>query len=196
MKTLGTKMNRMNPRRGSASILVIMLSLVLVVFGVFSMMTAHAGLAVARRHGEWNTKYHQVESETALIAAEFHQLVFDETADVTSFMADDTDVSDQAKTIMQSIESRVAEKKLPVTITKSDHSTEVEDVVFLAEISVLPPTEDRIGFYSALQYRIDLSKGDHPRVVVEKTVWKSVTEDFEYKEDIEFRDVEVEVQVE
>lgn len=196
MKLPAINLNRLNPRRGSASVLVIMLSLVMIVFGVFSMMTAHAGLAVARRHGDWNNKHHQVESKAAVIAAELYQLVEGKTAVVIDSIENETELAAFKDAFKETVEQDVAEREMPVTITWNGFSTETDEVVFQAEISLLPPPDERNGFLGVLQFRINLSEGEPSPMSVETIAWKSVTEAFEYRENIEFRDVEVEVQVE
>jgi len=183
-------------QRGSASIMVIMLSLTLIVFGVFSMMTAHAGLAVARRHAEWNTKYHQLESRAAHIAAELHQMVEEGAVTDTGYMDGERNLSEKKEQILGYIQGGISEKNLPVMITDNRHSTITEEVLIQAEINLPHSPEDRNGFWGILHFVVDVSDPDHPRVAVNKIAWKSTTEAFDYKEGIEFRDVEVEVQVE
>lgn len=196
MKNPLTKRTNRHPQKGSASILVIMLSLTLIVFGVFSMMTAHAGLAVARRHAEWNTKYHQLESRAVQIAAELHRMVEEGSVAAFGYLEVEPNLPHKKQQLIEYIEDDILEKKLPVTITNNPHSTATEELQMQAEIKIPPSSEERNGFWGILQFTVDVSDPDHPRVAVETIAWKSVTEAFEYTEGIEFRDVEVEVQVE
>lgn len=188
--------NRQNSQRGSASILVIMLSLTLVVFGVFSMMTAHAGLAVARRHGEWTIKHYEMESRAALVAAETHQMVTAAALDMSTTQVHHVDLYEQKEHMTKSLEKKIDEKQLPVTLIGIEMTAEKAVMVIRAEINLLPPPEERNGFYGVLAFTVDLAERDQPRVAVDQMVWKGVTEAFEYREGVEFRDVEVEGQVE
>lgn len=188
--------NRQNSQRGSASILVIMLSLTLVVFGVFSMMTAHAGLAVARRHGEWTAKHYEMESRAALVAAETHQMVTAAAMDMSTTQVHLVDLYEQKELLTKSLEKKIDERQLPVTLIGIEMTAEKAVMVIHAEINLLPPPEERNGFYGVLAFTVDLAERDQPRVAVDQIVWKAVTEAFEYREGVEFRDVEVEGQVE
>lgn len=192
----GRHFDRQNSQRGSASILVIMLSLTLVVFGVFSMMTAHAGLAVARRHGEWTSKHYEVESRAALVAAETHQMVKAAAVETSNTHVHLVDFQEHKNHLIKSLEEKIGEKQLSVTLIGIEMTAEKAVMVIQTEISLLPPPEERNGFYGVLAFTVDLSERNQPWVAVDKMVWKAVTEDFEYREGIEFRDVEVEGQVE
>ena len=196
MKKAPMKLINQHSKKGSASILVIMLSLTLIVFGVFSMMTAHAGLAVARRHAEWNTKYHRLESGAVHIAAQLHRMVEEGAAAASGDLDGEANLPYKEQQLIEYIEEGISAKKLPVSITNNRHSTIGEKLLFQAEINIPPSLEERNGFSGILQFMVDMSGPDYPSVAVDTIVWKSVTEGFEYTEGIEFRDVEVEVQVE
>ncbi len=172
-------------QEGSASVLVIMLSLTLIVFGVFSMMTAYAGLAAARRYGEWNQKHYQLESNAAIAASQLHLLVEEvvESVGVTG------------RSIDKEIEREIADMNLPVTLVDVIEGENPGKSLLVFDMTIAPINEqERTAFIGILQVQIDVNALNEPKVTVEQTTWQSVTEVFEYNEHMEFRDLEVDTQ--
>ena len=46
--------------RGSSSVLVIMIMLLLITFGVLAMMSSYSNLKIARKHAQWTSDYYQI----------------------------------------------------------------------------------------------------------------------------------------
>lgn len=55
----GIKLNR---ERGSSSVLVIMIMLLLITFGVLAMMSSYSNLKIARKQAQWTKDFYQLES--------------------------------------------------------------------------------------------------------------------------------------
>lgn len=52
--------------RGSSSVLVIMIMLLLITFGVLAMMSSYSSLKIARKNAEWTKGYYALESQAEL----------------------------------------------------------------------------------------------------------------------------------
>lgn len=48
--------------RGSSSVLVVMIMLLLITFGVLAMMSSYSNLKISRKHADWTKDYYQLES--------------------------------------------------------------------------------------------------------------------------------------
>lgn len=68
------KINRMPYERGSSSVLVIMIMLLLITFGVLAMMSSYSNLKVARKHAQWTRDYYHLESIADSDLKSFEQL--------------------------------------------------------------------------------------------------------------------------
>lgn len=53
-----------NRRKGSSSVLVIMVMLMLITFGVLAMMSSYSNLKIARKNAQWVQGYYALESLT------------------------------------------------------------------------------------------------------------------------------------
>ncbi len=51
-----------NEQRGSSSVLVIMVLLMLITFGVLAMMTSYSSLKISRKNAEWTQGFYELES--------------------------------------------------------------------------------------------------------------------------------------
>ncbi|OJV62132.1 MAG: hypothetical protein BGO41_02075 [Clostridiales bacterium 38-18] len=52
----------LNSERGSSSVLVIMIMLLLITFGVLAMMSSYSNLKIARKHADWTKGYYALEN--------------------------------------------------------------------------------------------------------------------------------------
>ena len=52
--------------RGSSSVLVIMIMLLLITFGVLAMMSSYSSLKIARKNADWTKGYYALESQAEL----------------------------------------------------------------------------------------------------------------------------------
>jgi hypothetical protein len=60
-------------RRGMASALIILLLVLLIFFGVLSLVTAAADLRLARKRAEWNRQYYLTDSLAVQVVADLEQ---------------------------------------------------------------------------------------------------------------------------
>ncbi len=63
---------RLRSRRGSASVLIVLMVVLLAVFGAMALTAASANLRLARRHADWSAEYYRFDAsaEHLLAAAE------------------------------------------------------------------------------------------------------------------------------
>jgi hypothetical protein len=50
-------------RRGSASAVVVMVTVLLAVFAVLALVSSYSGYRLAQRHADWSTRYYQVDAQ-------------------------------------------------------------------------------------------------------------------------------------
>jgi len=65
------KLHKTNRVKGSSSVLVIMIMLLLITFGVLAMMSSYSNLKIARKNADWTQGYYKLES-----AGELDQITF------------------------------------------------------------------------------------------------------------------------
>lgn len=63
-------MNRFRSRRGMASAMIIMLLVLLIFFGVLSLVTTAADLRLAQKRADWNKEYYQADNVAVQMVAE------------------------------------------------------------------------------------------------------------------------------
>lgn len=63
-------MNRFRSRRGMASAMIIMLLVLLIFFGVLSLVTTAADLRLAQKRADWNKEYYQADNVATQMVAE------------------------------------------------------------------------------------------------------------------------------
>lgn len=64
-----------NEQRGSSSVLVIMVLLMLITFGVLAMMTSYSNLKISRKSAEWTQGFYELESLAGNHLAEIETLI-------------------------------------------------------------------------------------------------------------------------
>lgn len=69
-----TKLNINVCERGSSSVLVIMIMLLLITFGVLAMMSSYSNLKIARKHAQWTSDFYHLESIADSDLKSFEQL--------------------------------------------------------------------------------------------------------------------------
>ena len=63
-------MTRFRSRRGMASAMIIMLLVLLIFFGVLSLVTTAADLRLAQKRADWNKEYYQADNAATQMVAE------------------------------------------------------------------------------------------------------------------------------
>ena len=72
-RTSPTGLNRLRSRRGVASALIIMLLVLLIFFGVLSLVTAAADFRLSSKRAEWNQQFYQADALAIQAYAEIDQ---------------------------------------------------------------------------------------------------------------------------
>ncbi len=68
-------MTKCRNRKGSSSILVILLIVTMVVFGVLAMMSSYSGLKMARKTAQWTNDYYELESKAEVMLYDIKNIV-------------------------------------------------------------------------------------------------------------------------
>lgn len=68
-------MIQIRSRRGLASALIIMLLVLLIFFGVLSLVTTAADFRLARKRADWNAAYYKADSSAVLVLAGLERLM-------------------------------------------------------------------------------------------------------------------------
>ena len=199
---------------GSASVLVIMLALTLIVFGVFAMMTAHSGLAIARRNAAWTQRHYDLEGEAAAITWQISRVLTDTWEEVLVANEGEQSESGTENTISSSQNFQRAAVDWPNLLEQyrrlvAQHLAEVmgtqmnttqatlaDENTMIITLALPPPEEPGMGgFYGEIQVSLPEapvnSLGMPASPMMNITAWKSLPAEVEYIEGVEFRDVEV-----
>lgn len=168
-------------KSGSATVMVIMIVMTLMLFGVFSMMSSYAGLSIARRNAEWTQLYYKQESQAAEKMALIHETikkVWHET---------DRDVSDWQQEYYLQLRLMIEETAsfTPVETDPIPESPELLSGSFIIPADEAGKTRDFM-----VSFKVMDDSSTEPLIQI--TAWKSLPEIFEYDDQIEFWDVEVE----
>lgn len=67
--SVGSRLARFRSRRGLASALIIMLLVLLVFFGVLSLVTTAADYRLSQKRADWNAGYYQADSDAVQVLA-------------------------------------------------------------------------------------------------------------------------------
>jgi hypothetical protein len=65
----GQHLARMRSRRGSASVLIVLMVVLLAVFGAMALTAASANLRLARRHADWSAEYYRFDASAERLLA-------------------------------------------------------------------------------------------------------------------------------
>ncbi|SMP62874.1 hypothetical protein [Anoxynatronum buryatiense] len=199
---------------GSASVLVIMLALILIVFGVFAMMTAHSGLAIARRNAAWTQRHYDLEGEAAAITWRVSGMLADTWEEVlvaneleqpgsrTDGTPPPSQVSQSAAVdwpnLLEQYRRLVAYRLAEMADMQMDaaQATLSDEDTMIITLALPPPEEPGMGGFRA-EIQVALpgtpldEQGLFSRPVQKITAWQSLPAEVEYIEGVEFRDVEV-----
>lgn len=72
-RTMPSGLNRFRSRRGVASALIIMILVLLIFFGVLSLVTAAADLRLSTKRAEWNQQFYQADALATQAYADIDQ---------------------------------------------------------------------------------------------------------------------------
>ncbi|MBE0449622.1 MAG: hypothetical protein IBX70_02130 [Clostridia bacterium] len=188
-----------NEQRGSSSVLVIMVLLMLITFGVLAMMTSYSNLKISRKNAEWTqafykleslARYHLAEVETHIIhSADFADEYIEEMRykepSPQGFDYPWQDevykkwlVSEQEEAFIDEIRAWIFEKNLMDSFSLMDIEYEL-DLGSEGSLAFVSTSEDNRHFWTRLQI-------DEREIALME--WREIPEVFEYDEVLEFTD--------
>lgn len=150
--------------KGSSSVLVIMVMLMLITFGVLAMMSSYANLKIARKNAQWISDYYLLEMEAT---------------ETLTHLIDGLKSENLTKgNILDTFEKRAKDLAVVYDLENWYFSEDLKKA-FVA-YTVHNPSLDR-RFFTAL--KVDLEGA------VEVIAWKELPRVFEYDDGINFIDI-------
>lgn len=144
--------------RGSSSVLVIMVLLMLVTFGVLALVTANSNLKISQKNALWNQSYYQLENKAVKKLKEI--------------------LKDADNLIMESPSEWHVEM-----LALYDEIDFIDDSKI--QISILD--EDKRQFFIELDYN-EVESGTNKKINYEIKQWREVPLMFEYEDELQFGD--------
>lgn len=188
-----------NDQRGSSSVLVIMVLLMLITFGVLAMMTSYSNLKISRKNAEWTQAFYKLESLAGNHLAEVktHIIYSADFADEyiegmrykePSPLGFDYPwqdevykkwlVSEQDDAFTDEIRAFIFEKNLMDTLSQMDIEYEL-NMGSEGSLAFVSTSENNRHFLTRLQI-------DERKIALME--WREIPEVFEYVEVLEFTD--------
>lgn len=195
--------------RGSSSVLVIMIMLLLITFGVLAMMSSYSNLKIARKHADWTTGYYALEN----IAQKKQIEVKNTFIEIANLNRDNDVTSDK---LMLSLDfSDVERTNISNLIEKGFNEEQVQQIIWLYSLYKALYDSQQVSFnYDANIIRSGLDESIIPNmsfVVIDKetqrelkvaydlplkaelnfptiTEWREIPKAFEYSDELEFGD--------
>jgi hypothetical protein len=201
--------------RGSSSVLVIMIMLLLITFGVLAMMSSYSNLKIARKHAEWTRDYYQLESIADSDLKSFEQLFDKAIVDTQVHFVNDAfelstliDLPVGIKaTLMEDVDSvtlpdqlflyHLYDAYMTAPLFDKHYSSNFSYAVtsealesgWLPEITYV--TKDEATNRQLLvKIAIDLSKDDVISNSMKIVEWREIPAEFEYDETLDYKDPE------
>lgn len=168
----------MKAHKGSSSVLVIMIMLLMITFGVLAMMSSYSSLKIARKHAAWTEAYYRLESQS-----DFNMMyikdVFSEV-----LLEYDRDVEDeQFRRFFEALETALS-REVDSTYRISSNFEDVKP-----SLSILT-TDEESGRHLLATVRFDTDIESVDQMRMEVVEWREIPIDFEYDDMIDFRDPE------
>jgi len=174
-----------NGQRGSSSVLVIMVLLMLITFGVLAMMTSYSGLKISRKNAEWTQAFYKLESLAGNHLAEIENHIIysaDFADEYIEEMQDEVYKKWLESSEEDAFKDEISEWIFENTLTESLDQMNIEYDLKLGSIGTLAfisISDDNRHFLTRLQIE------DREIALLE---WREVPEVFEYDEILEFTD--------
>lgn len=186
-------------QRGSSSVLVIMVLLMLITFGVLAMMTSYSNLKIARKNAEWTQGFYELESLAGNHLAEVEtHIIFsadfaDEYIEAMRYKEPSPQgfdypwqdevykkwlVSTQEDVFIKAIRAWIFEKNLTDSLQKMDIAYELK-MDSEGSLAFTSTSEDARHFLTSLQIK------EKEITLME---WREIPQVFEYDEILEFTD--------
>lgn len=159
--------------RGSSSVLVIMIMLLLITFGVLAMMSSYSSLKIARKNAEWTKGYYALESEAELNIKQLAYIYKDAIKNVDS--------KDNAAVLSQFFKQYEADPLYKKHLDANFNASGEVITGIEPELSILSENEGRSMLITLRLH----STSNTPFEIIE---FREVPKEFNYDEGIEFND--------
>ena len=191
------KLNKFSEERGSSSVLVIMIMLLLITFGVLAMMSSYSNLKMSKKNAEWTKTFYILESQAKEDIQEFNQVYEDTIQYVTQVQKQAT--SQMSKTELDKIFllklyelcrlNELISDKIEICNFKEEKELNVNSVKYhpTLQFLALDLTTNRT-FLSKIE--IDLQMPYLTKEGYKITEWCEIPKSFQYDEQLNFEDPE------
>ncbi|HAS74910.1 MAG TPA: hypothetical protein DCS67_12265 [Clostridiales bacterium UBA8960] len=196
LKCKSTVKNKIDfSERGSSSVLVVMIMLLLITFGVLAMMSSYSNLKISRKHAEWTRDYYRLES---IAESEFitFQNVFNEVRNRfdNGVLEDETDEMKKKEVLSTFLSAFLKDLNTQTYFSGSvqsnfDAFTEQDDENVVPMLSILTKddlTERRLLIVIQMDVNIERIKDIEFKVME----WREIPAEFEYDDALNFSDPE------
>lgn len=176
-------MTKLKLRKGSSSLLVILLVVTMVVFGVLAMMSSYSGLKMAKKNAQWTSEYYELEANAEILVYDIKNILQDSLS--TSNLSQAVYWTNVNNGLSQIVNSQVTlNSKNDQIIIVGDFKNASGDR-FVTEILVKYPNSlfsTNLLSYKESSNLLDIKK------------WQLVPREVEYDNIIEFKDLEVDIE--
>ena len=152
-------------KRGSASAVVVLVTVLLAVFGVLSLVSSYSGYKLARRHADWNAQYYKVDAEAEAMLAAIESDLAKAAREAGSASAS----GDFPRLAMAAIAERVPADRLSIS---------GQETGFTAGIQVGTPDGQNI----LMELRVDYVEGSVPARFCRIVSWRQWQKPFQYSD--------------
>ena len=176
-------MTKLKLRKGSSSLLVILLVVTMVVFGVLAMMSSYSGLKMAKKNAQWTSEYYELEANAEILVYDIKNIL-QESVSKTNLSEQEywAEINNKLEQMANS-EVTINARNNGITVV-GDFKNENGDR-FVAELIVKYPnllaSDEKLSFKDSSNL-LDIKK------------WQLVPRDVEYDNIIEFKDLEVDIE--
>jgi len=160
-----TGLPSLRSKRGSASAVVVMVTVLLAVFGVLALVSSYSGYKLSQRHAEWTSAFYRTDSQAVGVLAAIE-------GDLASAAEDAGDVS--ATGPFPALASLALAERIP-----EGQGTVLEDE---RGFTVLVNVGDAEGQIVRMQLRVDFRDGPIPQRLCRIVSWRQWQKPFAYDE--------------
>lgn len=181
--------------KGSSSVLVIMIMLLMITFGVLSMMSSYSSLKIARKHAAWTEDYYRLESQSDFnmmhLSGVFNDVLSVYSTNPTRFEGEQAKKVEEIGRFIMSLETALG----GVTDSTYDISSNFEAYMSDESAELVPAlsiltTDEESGRRLLATVRFDTRIESIDQMSMEIVEWREIPADFEYDDTIDFRDPE------
>ena len=132
LRCKNTTKNQLNEcERGSSSVLVIMVMLLLITFGVLAMMSSYSNLKIAKKNAEWSRDFYALESMAELDMVTF-KTIYNDAQNQSSVIFNNGTIDLVAiKNLPESLQADIIKAYQLIPIDDKDKITDFQNQLFL-----------------------------------------------------------------